>query len=479
MRANPTNIHEFEDDVRAAMAVQDGDMEFLNNLRLQVIDRSLRQDTGRLRRIFRPILAGALILILILTISIVVNPQKVSAAIQALLGYVPGVGFVSTENAMVLQEPVERNQNGQTFEVNQLVLSGKETVLVIHLTNFPPYQDVGLNQGVKLELEDGNAFFPHSYGVEITPTPGEYYGVFKFNCLPVGTRQITVTWKQAIDRKSSESIIWQIPVTLSPVSASEFAKIIPTSYEPGNAFSTWMGITLKVDHVSNSKTDTAIRLQMIFPEVFNFIGLNINTLELMDDRGQTYPRKNYPIHFEDNGQAFRVLVTPGSTPRVFNNLHETVVFSPIDSTVNQLTLRVGQLDFRASPRIKIPVDLGDQQPSAGDAWPVNQIISVGDFSFQVKRARMITLRKDAPGSNGQSMVGLVLDLEPVDSSRVLVKQIWLSGAGAQEVYDKDTMTWALAWLPGHLPAGPIEIHLDSLQGVINGSWQIHWNPEKP
>jgi hypothetical protein len=198
----------------------------------------------------------------------------------------------------------------------------------------------------------------------------------------------------------------------------------------------------------------------------------------MDESGKVYQRKNGQVHFEDNGQPYRVLTTPGPTPQVFRNLHETLDFQAVDSSVKRLTLQVKQLDFGARPYAAFSIDLGSH-PSVGDRWLINQALSVGDLSFSVNSARLVALDKDAPGSRGQPWVGLVLDLSPMDPNQVQLTQIWLRVWGSQAVYDRASTTWAAAWLPGQVPSGMIEIHLDSVQGNLIGDWEIQWEHQKP
>ncbi len=198
----------------------------------------------------------------------------------------------------------------------------------------------------------------------------------------------------------------------------------------------------------------------------------------MDELGRTYQNQKGQVHFEDNGQSYQVLTTPGPTPQVFRSLHETLDFPGIDPAAKRLTLQADQLDFRASPYVAFSIDLG-AHPSAGDSWPINQEISIGEFSFRVNSARLVALDKDATGSRGQAWLGLVLDLDPMNPDQVQLSQIWLRVWGAQEVYERASFTWAAAWLPDQVPSGPIDIHLDGVQGTLYGDWKIQWEHQKP
>lgn len=469
---------QFEESVRQSFGVPEIRSEFVDQVYDNLMQRVAIKSQKR-RPLFglRPAWTVALAILLLLIIgTLVIGPQRVYAAIQSLFGYVPGVGFVSTDSAAALREPVELTQNGQTLQVEQLLSSNKETILVLRLKGFPAYQNIDLDHGIWLELADGSALLPHSYGVGSTGNPGEYTGVFKFHTLPAGVRQVSVLWKQSSSAQSSEPVNWKIPVTLYPLSDTDVAKLLPNSYEPDNASSTRQGITLKIDLVSSSPAYTAVRIQMIFPEVFDFV--SPNSAVLIDELGMTYQIKNNQVNFDDNGQAYRILTTPGSTPQVFKNLHETLEFFAIDPSAKQLTLQVDQLSFRASPYTTFTVDLGSH-PSAGDSWPINQILTIEDLSLRVNSARLESLENDAPGSNGNPILGLVLDLEPIDPHQAKLDQIWIRVEGAQEVYDKATYTWASAWSPDKVPTGIVDINLDKVQGILFGEWKIQWDQQEP
>jgi hypothetical protein len=362
-------------------------------------------------------------------------------------------------------------QNGQIVQVQQLLSSSEETVLVLHLMDFPLNQGIDLDRGVSLQLEDGSILFPGDFGVESSGVPGEYTAVFKFEPFPEGTRQVVVNWKPPSRHEN-----WQLPANLFPISDSEVATILPKSYEPAEASIARQGITLKVDQVSSIPSDTAVRLQMIFPQVFDFA--SPETLSLVDDLGNVYPRKPGRIHFEDQGQSYTVLETPGLAAQRYKNLHETLSFPPIDPTAKRLTLQVDQLSFRASPYETYSIDLGPH-PAVGDSWEVGQALTVGNLSFHIKQARLVALDKNAPGARGHSWVGLVLDIEPFNPEKIHIDQIWLRVWGAQEVFDRTTYTWAAAWLPDQMPSGTIDIHLDIVQGILNGDWIIQWEHQKP
>ncbi len=471
-------LPQFGENIRKSFGVPDIRSEFVEEVYGDLMQRAAAK-SQKSHPFFklRPAWTVAIAILSLMIIgTLVIGPQKVYAAIQSLVGYVSGVGFISPEDAFALRVPIERTKNGESFQITQLVSTSKETFLVLRVENFPAYDDIGLDRGLFVKLSDGSVLVPHSFSVDSTGTPGEYIGVFQFDPLPLGTRKVTIIWNQSTNIKNSKKFTWRIPVSMFPISDSEVKKILPSSYDPKAAISTDNGVTLAVDQVSLSQMDTAIRLQMNFPVVFDYI--SPGKYVLTDGQGRTYQKNINKVHFEDQGQSPQILVTPGISQHAFKNLHETLVFSAIDPTINQLILQVDQLDFRAFSYMTFSIDLGSH-PTVGDSWPINQTMTIGETSFQVNRARMVALDKDAPGSIGQPMIGLVLDIEPANPDDVQLNQIWLRVWGSQEVFDGTTHTWATAWPVNNVPTGVIEIHLDRVQGTLFGKWKIEWKHQEP
>lgn len=472
---------EFEQEVRIALAVPEIDTRYLAALREQVVRKKPaveRKSHGRLLQ-WQPVwIASVVVIALALVVTLFVGPQRVLAALQGVLGYIPGVGFVNKESALALRDPIEQVQNGQTFQVDQILASPKETVLVVRIQGFAAYQDVGLNRGISLQLPDGKIFTPGDFGIESTGVPGEYLGVFKMAPLPTGERQVTVTWKQTMI--VDQPVTWQVTAVLEPVSDPNIRKSLPNSYTPVNASATWHDITLKVDQVSTSQQGTGMRVQMTFPE--DFSAVSPNDMVMTDNLGNIYPIKNFQVHFEDQGQSPSKLVTQEPTPRTFIGIHNTFEFPSVDPAIPRLGVRVMQMGFSATPYTEYSIAMG-AHPTVGDQWPINQILTMGDLSFNVLQARLISLDQDAMGDNGktigQPMVGLVLDIESMDSDAATLDQIWLYVPGSRVAFDKATSTWASAWAPDKLPDDKIDIHLTMIQGVLHGDWQIEWEHQKP
>ena len=131
----------FEDKLRAATKEQIPmpTQAFQARLREQLFNQPISNPKWYQRfnmKSLSPIKQIALVILVIsfLTISIV-GPQKVYAAIQNLLRYIPGIGFVETDS--VLTAPVTIQREGISLTVQSMAVTEEETVLVFYAQNLP------------------------------------------------------------------------------------------------------------------------------------------------------------------------------------------------------------------------------------------------------------------------------------------------------------------------------------------------------
>jgi hypothetical protein len=88
------------------------------------------------RRSVRRVIVALLILVVIGVLA--VGPQKVLAALENLLTFIPGVGLVEpSETAMVLSEPLQYDQDGVIYTIEVFYADENETILTYRVENLP------------------------------------------------------------------------------------------------------------------------------------------------------------------------------------------------------------------------------------------------------------------------------------------------------------------------------------------------------
>ena len=114
--------------------------EFVSKLQAQLNRKALDKAARKARPFYlRPAwLATSLVVLALLISFFAIGPAKVVAAVQRLLGYVPGTGLVSTDAPLrVLAEPVEQIRDGITLTVTSALLSADKTHIEYRVFGIP------------------------------------------------------------------------------------------------------------------------------------------------------------------------------------------------------------------------------------------------------------------------------------------------------------------------------------------------------
>jgi hypothetical protein len=159
---NPFEKLEF--NLKNAYMATSAPPEFISRVQEQLSQRAGRLSQVKAKPFYlRPawlVTAGILAVLVISFLAI--GPARVAAAVQKLLGYVPGVGLVSIDTPLrILEQPVEQTRDGVTLTVTSALLSADSThieyqVFGIPRDAYPDSEDVpGCMQQEYLRLPDG------------------------------------------------------------------------------------------------------------------------------------------------------------------------------------------------------------------------------------------------------------------------------------------------------------------------------------
>ena len=131
---------EFEDKVRVALQAPDPEPAFVARLHDHLLSTATARDDGRVSPRWRQALAWAAGVVLILVFAaFAIGPENIVAAMQRLLGYIPGVGLVDDSVGLrVLAEPVVVVREGITVSVTQAVLDAQRAVILFDVEGIPP-----------------------------------------------------------------------------------------------------------------------------------------------------------------------------------------------------------------------------------------------------------------------------------------------------------------------------------------------------
>ncbi len=159
----PVPSPELEEHIRQVLGGGPPRPEFV-----RALERDLRARAAALAA--RPTRGGrrlawrwALALVILIALGVLaIGPANLAAAMQRLLGYIPGVGLVDESTGLrVLEAPVRLERDGITLTVEQAVADGERTIVVFKVDGIPPQarpraEDApACHQNPQLVLPDG------------------------------------------------------------------------------------------------------------------------------------------------------------------------------------------------------------------------------------------------------------------------------------------------------------------------------------
>lgn len=391
---------------------------------------------------------AALALMLVIAV-LVVGPQQVLAAIQGIVSYVPGVGFVQdAETALVLSEPVTAVRDGVTVTVEEAVadVTGTRIRLDIAVAS-GKYQYRIQNQGaalttgrIRLLLADGTAVEPQAFSVTLDPFL-EITAVYA--PLPVGTRQAHLALERIPGLEAGEGPEhWDFLLQFVPAEAEE--RVLPAA-EVHQSSETLHGLSLLLENVATQGGHTTLQVRVdaadgAWMDSFNWA----NQLRLEDVAGRPLPLELLPER-QINDRESALLDTPtlesGQTYRL----------------ILTGSLKVGRHPERQAEQ-EFVLDLGPA-PLSGQRWDVDVPLNVDGHTARIAAVALfdtgegyrLSFRLDPPTSAIQSaMIFPTEGGERIDQ----VGESWL------------TLT--------ELPQEPLRLRVGTITYRIEGEWVVEW-----
>jgi hypothetical protein len=130
----------FEKEIRQTYRLPDANPTFFNDLEAKLSAHQPRPE-AKAKFTFRFAHGWAYtmaILLCVVVMVIAIGPAKVLAQIQAVFGFVPGVGLVDTSSPFrQLSEPVSDTRDGVTLAVQSAFLSADQTIITYAMSDLP------------------------------------------------------------------------------------------------------------------------------------------------------------------------------------------------------------------------------------------------------------------------------------------------------------------------------------------------------
>ena len=432
----------------------------------------------------------ALGILLAVTVALgVAGPHRVWAQIQRLLGYVPGVGFVSLEETRVLVAPVEVTRDGVTLRVEQVLAQPDRTVVIIRSEGLPPKDQLWPHGPMEagdyqpeLHLPDGRTLTSKEWALRLGA------GTLEFPPLPDDVYRVTLELPRLpLVPPGAAPEDWAITLTLPLATGELAAELFPQPYAPPDASDTHAGVTLRVLEAAHSPEETVIRLQVQWPNPdWQFPHIGGDRLpQLQDDLGHVYRQGPPPgVGSVTQMEVERITVdteaTPTPTPAV-PTYEETLAFAPVSPSAQRLTLWVDAVQFYVPAEGSFTVNLGDD-PQVGDRWPLDVHLTVVGFPVHITGARLVVEEIMISFDDSEPETRLEFDIGPVPDQRDReLRGIHLDGyaagfSGSGGGYSVTGGLRASLTLKEEepIPTGPIRVGVESASVLFRGPWNVTW-----
>ncbi len=429
-----------------------------------------------------------LLLALLATLA-ALGPQRVWAAVERLLGYVPGIGFVDLDQTRVLAGPVSLSRDGVTLYVEQVLAGPRATTVVLRSSGLPAAEE-WLSGGRKppaefepaLRLPGGEVLRPSgcesrlgAARLQFPPLPADVYRVTlalpRLPLVPAGA--------------APEG--WEVALILRPATGELVAELFPQPYTPAGAEETHAGVTLAALSAAHSPQETALRLRVQWQDPaweFHHLGL-VQSPYLRDDLGHAYyqatgPGSNSPSQVEVVVVGRSADGTPA--PALPEAVHEeTQAFWPASPLARHLTLVVDGITFQVPADSHFTLDLG-ASPRVGDRWPLDIALDVAGFPVRLTGAELVQ-ETTAPRERPEHRTVLQFDIAPVpdEAGRALVglsldgEASGFSGSlGGYSPVTNRLHAGVTLDEGAPLPGGVVRVQVRNALVGLRGPWEIAW-----
>ena len=391
----------------------------------------------------RPALALLIVLLAIALLS------GVAYAISRLTGFIPGFGFTSgAGDVYVLGEPASASVDGVTLRVENAVDDGSRFwVELTRSGELDSHQDFQI--AAYILLPDGQKVQSLT-GRETGISAGQTQMAYEFPPLPAGAKTIILQF-EFITRDGDTLRSIDIPLVLRPIRPGELIPAPPTQIASLQS-ETRSGLALVLEHVAADPDKTILQVALLFDAPDAGLAGDWNVM-LTDVSGTVYPLVN---------------LSPSSSDGV-HKLYQTQAFSGEET----LTLSLVMFPYGEAVHVYAGIPAGiatftfdpGLDPRAGQSWPLDERLQIGDLSLHAVNAQLVT------GTE------LLFEFEPVEDLNgvmLYTSDPLLRGASGGAPTQSGNLTAGIIF--ESMPTHPFEVGVNRIYYTAHGPWQIRWHP---
>jgi hypothetical protein len=458
---NDPMVRPWEDALRAAVRVQNADSGFARRLRGELMRKAAAREPVRRRPALRPVwVALAAAFAVLLAALLLIGPDKVVAALQTLLGYLPGIGFVRMDRPFrVLEGPIKEEKSGASLYILQALADDDRTV-VVYEVDCPGPESQWVKTGAFC-VDSPALVLPGGARLEAAARFGgsalPYYRErAEFAALPSDATSVEfhLPFRASPGGQASPWIV-EIPLTLSTRSATIYPvmEVAPSARPSADAAASDPlpeGIGFSLERIVALKEDYFLQGSVAWdPQRYTYAALDDLFLEIVDGDGALCPWEfadpDPSAGAADNRTPWAVRFNPRGRPGPFHiRAGSILVEMPADASF--------EMDFGSAPRI-------------GQTWPLNIPLRAADYGLRVASARI-------EGGSGSFLV--VFSFEGDEG---LIGAVWQDAdqtaqpLGGGEAYAPPGVFESGAAY-ARMPTGRHTIRILSIRAQLRGNWTI-------
>lgn len=466
--SDTTPTPQFEEEIRAAVAVPLAHEEFVKRLHARLMQQAASQHKVNRPIFLQPAWVVASVIVVLMIGILLIGPQRVLAAVRGLFGYIPAVGIVDQSAPIrVLAEPVSLTQDGVTVRVTQATLTGDRTQIVYQVFGVPrsaypeSESEIGCSVNAFLRLPDGTQMeiTENMPPVPVNVSEATFVLPCIWNTLP-GTVpenwEIGVRFAPAPPDLTVMPVMDVAPVTQTPTDSpdetpgQEIEATRTTTAVPSTAI-------VSVEQVINTE-DGYILIGSIRPQIPEGRWIQVTgPATILDAAGK---RVSYSIPMDVQPENDANLGQGGFSWAL--QIQGLGVTFPI--TISYSGVIISQVDPNASAQLTF--DAGSN-PQPGQVWTLNQDVQLGGSTV-----RLVSVTASAYGYTFR------IDPGPdLSSVSVQIEGYQAAGGGGSDTWGGEFNT-SLTF--SELPKGILTILLTNpLSASSTQIWQGHWQPEAP
>lgn len=424
----------------------------------------------------RPVLAGVVAVALILLAAVaIIGPQKVLAEVQRLFGYLPGYGFVESEQVRVLAAPVEVQRDGAVLRVTSVIAESRQTVVTFDVTGLSPRifgAPSGDGKSPVLVFPDGTQWTNNEMEIK-ADSKGEMSVSVHYPPLPQDVDQVTLvmTYLPGLPAGYAPEN-WSIPLTLS-LSGSL------SPYMPPDASASDQGITVSVLQVAQNANELGLQVQYSWKNP-TWKSLQGPAGMLKDENGRQIPLADIS-NVGSNSADFTT-----SAPGLFVSPYR---YSLPAEAVKKYTLTFDQMWIEAQADASFTFDPGSS-PQPGQTWDLSNTPGmepvVAGVPLKILSAEYLgevqTMFIQPPDGGKPTPViayrfSFLVQPQPTKGFSLQSLELMESGRslGTGSEGSADGLRKLTIDLP-EKPDSPLDLKITKAGLTVLGSWQIEWAP---